>query len=305
MVANNRYETIIIGGSFAGLQAGMTLGRSLRRVLIIDSGLPCNRQTPHSHNFITHDGKKPAQLAAEARQQVLQYDTVEWLNGLAVQASAFPDGFMVTVQSGEVFTADRLLFATGVKDHLFPLPGFAACWGISVIHCPYCHGYENRHKPTGILANGDMALHYAALIRQLTGDITIYTNGPSTLSAEHTQLIQQKNIAIVTKQLKELIHHNGQLQSLVFTNGSSIELTTLYARPPFEQHCHLPQQLGCALTETGLLQTDNLFQTTVSGVYAAGDCMSPLRAVANAVAAGLSAGAFINRDLTEKAFHLQ
>lgn len=305
MVANNSYEVIIIGGSFAGMQAGMTLGRSLRRVLIIDSGLPCNRQTPHSHNFITHDGKKPAQLAAEAREQVMQYSTVEWINGLAVSAAALHEGFAVALQNGKTFTTDRLLFATGIKDNLQPLPGLAECWGISVIHCPYCHGYENRHQPTGILTNGDMAWHYAALIHQLTSQITIYTNGPSTLSEDHTQLIQRNNIAIVTKEIKELIHHNGQLQTLVFADGSTTALTTLYTRPPYEQHCTIPQQLGCALTETGLLQTDNFFQTTVPGVYAAGDCMSPMRAVANAVAGGLSAGAFINRELTEKAFHRQ
>lgn len=305
MVAINKYEVIIIGGSFAGMQAGMTLGRSLRKVLIIDSGLPCNRQTPHSHNFITHDGKKPADLAAEARQQVLQYPNVEWLNGLAVSGAALHDGFAVTLQTGEVFTADRLLFATGVKDKMPDLPGFAECWGISVVHCPYCHGYENRHQPTGIFTNGDIAYHYAALINQLTANLTIYTNGPSTLSAEHTQLMQQKNIPIVTKEIKELLHNNGQLQALVFADGSTASLPTLYARPPFEQHCAVPQQLGCVLNETGLLQTDNFFQTSVPGVYAAGDCMSPMRAVANAVAGGLSAGAFINKELTEKAFHRQ
>ncbi len=305
MVANNKYEIIIIGGSFAGMQAGMTLGRSLRKALIIDSGLPCNRQTPHSHNFITHDGKKPAQLAAEARQQVMQYPTVEWLNGLAVSGAVLHDGFAITMQTGEVFTADRLLFATGVKDNLLPLPGFAECWGISVVHCPYCHGYENRHQPTGILTNGDMAFHYAALISQLTSHLTIYTNGPSTLSPEHTQLMQQNNIPVVTREIKELLHNNGHLQGLAFVDGSTVALPTLYARAPFEQHCAIPQQLGCALTDTGLLLADNFFQTTVPGVYAAGDCMSPMRAVANAVAGGLSAGAFINRELTEKAFHQQ
>jgi len=305
MVANKKYEIIITGGSFAGMQAGMTLGRSLRRVLIIDSGMPCNRQTPHSHNFITHDGKMPAQLAAEAREQVMQYPGVEWINGLAVSAAALQEGFAVTLQSGETFTADRLLFATGIKDNLPPIPGMAECWGISVIHCPYCHGYENRHQPTGILTNGDMALHYAALIHQLTGNITIYTNGPSTLSEEHTQLIQRNNISIVTKEITALTHHNGELQGLTFADGSTTPLTTLYTRPPYGQHCTIPQQLGCALTEMGLLQTDNSFQTTIPGVYAAGDCMSPMRAVASAVASGLTAGAFINRELTEKAFHRQ
>src|SRR3954466_4356302 len=119
------FEVIIIGGSYAGLSAAMSLGRSLRKVLIIDSGLPCNRQTPHSHNFITHDGETPKAIADKAREQVLKYKTVHMQAGLAVSATKIENGFELTTADGEVLFTRKLLFATGVKDLMPDIPGFA------------------------------------------------------------------------------------------------------------------------------------------------------------------------------------
>jgi len=121
------FDVIIIGGSYSGLSAGMALGRSLRKVLIIDDGKPCNRQTPHSHNFITHDGKAPAEIAALARQQVEKYDTVTFFNGLATSGTKTADGFNIQTASGETFNAKKLIFATGVKDHMPAIPGLGEC----------------------------------------------------------------------------------------------------------------------------------------------------------------------------------
>src|SRR5690606_15758541 len=139
--------------------AAMALGRSLRNVLIIDSGLPCNRQTPHSHNFITQDGETPAAIVAKAREQVSAYKTVRFVDGLASSARKTNDGFVVTTQAGEEYESRKLLLATGIKDMMPPIKGFAECWGITVVHCPYCHGYELRGGRTAILAKGDKALH--------------------------------------------------------------------------------------------------------------------------------------------------
>src|SRR5262245_21953104 len=115
-MSNNHFDVIIIGGSYAGLSAAMALGRSLSKVLIIDSGKPCNRQTPHSHNFITHDGETPAAIAEKAKAQVLRYDTVQFHNGLAIEGTQTENGFAIKTQPGDVFTATKLLFATGVTD---------------------------------------------------------------------------------------------------------------------------------------------------------------------------------------------
>src|SRR5690606_22640357 len=148
------FEVIIIGGSYAGLSAAMALGRSLRSDLIIDGGLPCNMQTPHSHNYITQDGEKPSAIAEKVKAQALNHRTLKLQNDYAIQGRKNDDGFEITTQSGKKLQAKKLIFATGIKDTIPDIEGFLECWGISVIHCPYCHGYEFRHKTTGIFANG-------------------------------------------------------------------------------------------------------------------------------------------------------
>src|SRR5690606_24367400 len=143
------FEVIIIGGSYAGLSAAMALGRALRHVLIIDGGQPCNKQTPHSHNFITQDGKTPKEISSLAKQQVEEYETIKFYKGLAANATKTDKGFKITTDTNDTFTAKKLIFATGLKDIMPGIIGFAECWGISVNHCPYCHGYEYRNKNTG------------------------------------------------------------------------------------------------------------------------------------------------------------
>lgn len=301
-MAKNDFEVIIIGGSYAGLSAAMALGRALRKVLIIDSGLPCNRQTPHSHNFITQDGEEPGVIAKKAREQLLQYDTVSFVNGLAKSGTRTENGFSITTQNDQVFTAKKLIFATGIKDIMPAIEGFSACWGISVIHCPYCHGYEVRNEKTGILANGDIAFHYAQLIRNWTKDLTIFTNGKSTLSQEQLQKLAEHQIPVVETEVSHIKHKEGALEQVVFTDKSAIALKAVYARPDFEQHCKIPQQLGCELTEQGFLTVSMFQKTTVDGIFACGDNSSPLRAVSHAVATGTIAGAALNNEMTEEEF---
>ncbi len=150
MTNTNNFDVIIIGGSYSGLSAALALGRSLRHVLIIDSGKPCNEQTPHSHNFLTHDGETPRSIASKAKEEVSKYETVHFHSGLAVRGEKTDSGFEITTEAGESFTAKKLIFATGVRDIMPEIDGISECWGISVIHCPYCHGYEVRGEKTGL-----------------------------------------------------------------------------------------------------------------------------------------------------------
>lgn len=302
MTDNKILDAIIVGGSYSGLSAGMALGRSLRNVLIIDSGTPCNRQTPHSHNFITQDGKTPTEISTVARQQVEQYETINFYNGLVVQAQQTEVGFTITTQENETFEAKKLIFATGIRDIMPDIPGFAECWGISVIHCPYCHGYEVRSQPTGILDNGDAAFHYAKLISNWTDDLTIVTNGKATFTPAQLQQIEKHKIPIIEKEIASLEHHHGKLQEIMFVDGTTLQLSAIYSSPEREQHCSIPQQLGCELTEQGLLKVDMFQKTTVEGVLACGDNASPLRAVSHAVATGNIAGVMVNKDLIEEEF---
>lgn len=302
MVHNKNVDVIIIGGSYAGLSAAMALGRALRNVLIIDSGFPCNRQTPHSHNFITQDGEKPNIIAEKAKTQVLKYNTVKFLNGLAVSGKKTENGFEIVTQKGETITTKKLIFATGVKDIMPDIKGFAACWGITGIHCPYCHGYEVKDERTGIVANGNFAFHYAQLIRNWTKDLTIFTNGKSALTPEQTDKITRHNIQIIEKEIAYLEHEKGIIKQVVFEDNSMFELTAFYSRPDFEQHCKIPEMLGCELTEEGLLKVDMFQKTTVPNVFACGDNASLMRSVANAVSTGNVTGAVVNSEMTEEEF---
>lgn len=298
----NRYDVIIIGGSYAGLSAAMALGRSLKNVLIIDSGYPCNTPTPHSHNFLTQDGATPAAIAALGKQQVQQYDTVQFYDDLATEGSILENGFSITTKNGATFQAGKLIFATGIRDLLPNIKGFAESWGKSVIHCPYCHGYEFRNKKTGIMANGEMAFHLSALVNNLSKHLTIFTNGPAGLKPEQIAALKKHHIPVIETPITEIIQQKGNITGVVLADGSMEELDALYARLPFEQHCPIPQSLGCVINEQGHIQVDNMQKTSVPGVFACGDNSSPMRSVANAVATGNFAGAIVNKELTEEQF---
>jgi thioredoxin reductase len=298
MDTSNQYDVVIIGGSNAGLSAAMSLARALKRVLIIDSGLPCNRQTPHSHNFITHDGWRPAEIQEVAKNEVLSYDTVTWLAGTVSSVLGSNRNFEVLVDGqNRTISAKKILFATGVKDLMPNINGFADCWGISVIHCPYCHGYEYRGKVTGIMMNNEHAADFAKLIQNWTPNLTLFTNGPSVLTPEQTQATLSRNIRIVETEITGVNHDDGHLTALQLADGSVFSLDALYARIPFKQHCHIPEQQGCRLTDDGYLEVTEQKRTTVPGIFAAGDNTSPMRSVAAAVGAGNLAGAMIAHEL--------
>jgi len=296
------FDVIIIGGSYAGLATAMALGRALRNVLVIDGGNPCNKQTPHSHNFLTNDGKTPKEIASLAKQQVRNYGTVSFLDGLASAGIQTKAGFEVNTQAGEFFTGRKLIFATGIKDIMASIPGFAESWGISVLHCPYCHGYEVRHQKTGIIANGDAGFEISSLISNWTKDLTLYTNGKSSLSEQQRNKLEKHKINIVEAEIDSLENKHGYIQNVVFKDGKTAQVKAIYARLPFVQHSSIPQELGCELTQEGYIKIDAAHRTTVKGVYACGDNTTRMRTVANAVSMGTTTGLMVNKELIEEDF---
>ncbi|WP_420155148.1 NAD(P)/FAD-dependent oxidoreductase [Siphonobacter sp.] len=291
------FDTIIIGGSYAGLSAAMTLGRSLRKVLIIDSGEPCNRQTPRAHNFITHDGQSPDQIRSLAKEQVLQYDTVTFQADKAIKAQKLGNGFEVRTESGNTYTGRTVLLATGVSDQMRPIPGFAECWGTSIIHCPYCHGYEVRNSPIGILSNSGVTYDFVRLLSNWSKDLHVFTDGPCELPDDACTKLKKHGIPVIEDEIQEFRHEAGQLKSIVFKNGLTTDFPTLFVRTPFSFATDLHEQLGCQLTEDGYLQVDAFQRTTVPGVFAAGDAAHAFRAVSVATGSGTTAGAYIHHDL--------
>lgn len=298
------YEVVIVGGSFAGISAALTLGRSLRRTLIIDSGLPCNRYSPHSHNFITQDGVPPSVIKANALNQVLSYKTVAAVNDEVISVAKAGNGFEINTASGNTYDTAKIIFATGVKD-LFPsIEGFEACWGKTVLHCPYCHGYEVSNLPLGIIANGEIGFEFCKLLYQWSKQLVLFTNGTANLTQEQVGILKEKQIKIYEAPIDSLIHDKGILQQVLLQDGNSCSLTALFARLPFEQHCKIPAGLGCEITEAGHIKVDVFQKTTTKDVYAIGDCVTMFRTVSTAVAMGTLAGAMVNKELVDEMFEV-
>lgn len=302
MEDNKNFEVIIIGGSYAGLSSAMALGRSLRNVLIIDNGKPCNIQTPHSHNFLTQDGKTPSQISKVSKQEVEKYETIKFYKGLATSGVKTENGFEVTTGTNDKFTAKKLIFATGIKDTMLDIKGFSECWGISIIHCPYCHGYEHRYQNTGIIANGQKAFHLAAMVNNLTKSVTILTNGKADFTTEQTEKLNRHNIKIIETRISEIEHKKGKLKNLIFTDGNKKPFDVAYGAIPFTQHSDIPVSLGCELTEQGYLKTGSFQKTNVPHIYVCGDNSNMMRSVANAVSSGNTAGAVANGELIQDQF---
>ncbi len=302
MIDNEYFDVVIIGGSYAGLSSALTLGRSLRKVLVIDNGEPCNRQTPHSQNFLTNDGKTPKEITTIARQQVAKYKTVSFYNGLVTDATKANDTYKITSLSNKTFYAKKLVFATGIKDLMPNLIGFKECWGISIIHCPYCHGYEFKNKKTGILGNGDYAFEFSKMVYNLTKELIIFTNGKSTLTKEQTKKLEERKIKIIETEIDGFEHKSGVLKHILFKNNTQYSVKAIYAKVPFSQHTDISEKLGCNLTPEGYITVDAQQKTNISGIYACGDNTTSIRSVANAVYAGNISGTIINKELVIEEF---
>ena len=182
------------------------------------------------------------------------------------------------------------------------IPGVAESWGISVLHCPYCHGYEVRGETTGILGNGEFAFEFVTLISNWTNDLTLFTNGPSTLTSDQTLMLQRKGVGIIEDEIRQLDHDNGYIRQVRLKSGNQKQVKAMYTRLPFEQHCPVPASMGCELSEEGYIKVDPMQKTTVAGVFACGDNVTRMRSVANAVAMGTFAGAVVNRELCIEEF---
>ncbi|MBD3583018.1 NAD(P)/FAD-dependent oxidoreductase [Flavobacterium selenitireducens] len=296
------YEVIIIGGSYAGLSAAMTLGRSLRNVLVIDSNSACNRNSPSAHNLVGFDNEAPEVIAAKAKEQVLKYHSVTFFSGRAKAISGRDCEFEVTTETGISFLAQKVLLATGVTDILPEIPGFSACWGKTAIHCPYCHAFEIAHKKIGILAHGQAGFEMAKLMRQWSRDISLLTNGNEPFSFEALGVLKEKEIPVHPKVISEILHSDGNVTSVVFDDGTSEAFDAIYARAGVRQSTQIPIAMGCDLDNHGFVIVDESQRTNVPGLFACGDNTMAMRSLARAIASGNTAGICINHELVNEIF---
>lgn len=292
-----KYDVIIIGGSYAGLSAAMALGRFSQKTLIIDGGDPCNIQASEAHNFLAHEGNSPRAIAESARHQLRRYERVDWLDDHAIEIRKTEGGFITGTKNGLSAYAKKILLATGIEDILPDIPGFSACWGRSIIDCPYCHGFEYRNRTTAILASGKEAFRLFSLVKNLTSDIIIIPTGEDHLSNAQLKKINKAGGRIMNNEIDNIQHEHGQIQAINFRDGSRCSVDALYAMLPFRQKSDLYQQLGCSLTEHGYIKVNKLQKTSVRNVFACGDNSNYLRSISSAVYAGTKAGMTINKEL--------
>lgn len=289
-------DAIIIGGSFAGLSAAIYVARAHRQVLIIDAGEPRNRFAQASHGFFGHDGHKPADMITTMRNQLKAYPTVRFVDGKAVSAATTPQGFEVIMADGTRHDSARLVLATGLTDDLPPLPGLKERWGKTVIHCPYCHGYELEKGAIGVLAASAMSVHQALLVAEW-GPVTLFTQG-TILSPEDHDKLTQRGIAIETTPVTALTGPDSHVTAEL-ADGRTIDLKGLFIAAPLRMTSPLAEQLGCAF-EAGpmgsMVQTDEFKQTTIPGVFATGDMARQGHSVSHAVADGVTAGIGMHRS---------
>lgn len=286
-----QHDVIIIGGSFAGLAAATYLARGRRSVAIIDSGLPRNRFAAHSHGFLSQDGSPPGEILATARTQVAAYPTVTFLEGLAQAAEGSSDAFMVRTASGETIEGRRLILAFGISDILPEIPGLKERWGNSVLHCPYCHGYEFSERPLGVLNMQPRSSHQAQLIAEW-GPTTFFLDG-KTVEDDVRVVLQQRGVAMEPEPVKALHGEGSKLSAVELAHGRLVEIEALYIGAPTRLNSSIAADLGCRLDEgpSGpMVWTDSMKLTSIPGVYAIGDITRGMHNVAFATSDGVAAG---------------
>jgi thioredoxin reductase len=294
---------IAIGGSYAGLSAAIHVARARRTVCVVDTRTPRNRFAQASHGFFGQDGATPVAMIAEAREQLAEYPEVRTIEDAASDATAVEDGFQVTLASGGSVAGRKLVLAFGISDVLPPIPGLAERWGDTVLHCPYCHGYEHGGGRLGVLWTAPMSSHQAALIADW-GATTLYLDGNDMPDAAASEVLRRRGVAVEPAPIRTLQGGEGKLTSLLLENGRDTPIDALFLAPRSKLNSQIAERLGCALEDGPfgpIVRTDAAKQTSVAGVYAAGDIARAPHNATWASADGVTAGISLHQSLVFEA----
>ena len=294
-----RHDVVVVGGGAAGLSAALVLGRARRRVVVVDGGDPRNAPAAHVHGFISRDGMPPADLLAVGREEAGAYG-VEFVAG---QVVSIEPGFTIALEAGEVLEARRLLIATGATDDVPQIPGLQERWAKDFLHCPYCHGWEVRDQPLGVLGTNAVSVEHAQLIRQWSDDLVFFTHTHDLTETERDQL-EARDIRIVDGEVRGLVVEDNQLRGVVLGDGRTVERSALFVRPELRPRLDgLLEQLGCETVDFGFVRVDSVGRTSVRGVWAAGNVANPRAQAITAAGEGSTAAISINADLVEEDAH--
>ncbi|SEN09304.1 Thioredoxin reductase [Duganella sp. CF517] len=286
-------DVIIIGGSFAGLAAALQLGRARRKVTVLDTCRPRNRFAGHSHGLLGHDHKPPLDILAEARQQLARYPTVKLVNARAERVSGAIDDFSVVTDDNERLGARRLILSYGVADQMPDVPGFAESWGTAIVPCPYCDGFEVAGRHWGLVWSGPQSHNYVRLYGHWTETLTVFVDGhdiPPDIRAD----LARRDTSVVDGRITEIARHGGHHASVKLATGANVAVDILFAHPRNKPSASLHESLGLATVDTPFgiaLKVDERRETSIPGIYAAGDLANPLMAsVTTAISHGATAG---------------
>jgi len=294
------WDCIVIGGGAAGLSAALTLGRARRRTLVLDGGGQSNLAAHGIGGLLGHDGRPPAQLYAAGRAELAGYPSVVVRDDTVAALSGAAGEFTVALTGGGAERARRLLLATGADYEPPDLPGLAERWGGAVFHCPFCHGWEVAGRPLGLLrGDGERAL----LLTAWSDDVTLLSDGPADLDDTLAERLAAAGVAVDERPVASLRGAGATLDAVVFADGTERPCGGLMVPAPLRARCDLALALGAETADphpgaTLALAIDAMGQTTVHGLYAAGDITGTMPTVANSVAAGARAAAVIVHDLT-------
>jgi thioredoxin reductase len=290
----NAHDVVIIGGGAAGLSAAMVLARARRSVAVVDGGEPRNAPAAHLHGFLSRDGFPPGDLLAVGRSEVQSYGGV-LLQDRVTGARRTTSGFEVLLAVGAPLSARRLLVSTGLRDELPDIPGVHERWGRDLLHCPYCHGYEVRDQPLGVLGGSPEAVAHALLVRQWSPDVVLFSH-TDALRSDHREQLVARAIGIVEGPVQRLVVEADRLVGVELQDGRFVRRTAVFVRPRFVPHSELLLDLGCA-HDNGWVVADATGRTSESGVWVAGNAVNPRAQVITAAGEGSAAAIDINADL--------
>ena len=294
------WDAVVAGGSWAGLTAALQLARARRRVLVVDAGRPRNRFAHAAHGFLGQDGRAPAAIVAAGKAEVLAYPTASHRADEVTSARLVDGSIALTLASGATIGASRLILATGIVDELADLPGLRERWGSTVLHCPYCHGYEVADRRLGVLAMSDHTVHQALLLPDWSTSVTLFTNEAVELSAEQRDALSRRGVRVEARRVAALVGSVPELAGVRLSDGEVIPIDALFTGARIRMASPLAEQLGCAFDDSPagpVIHTNERKATSVPGVFAAGDAT---RAYGNATLAatdGMIAGVAAHQSL--------
>jgi thioredoxin reductase len=293
---NNTFDAAVIGGGAAGLSAALVLLRARRSVAVFDAGAPRNAPAAHMHGFLSRDGVPPAELLAFGREEIARYGGTRVEGTVIAVAGAVDTGFTVRLVDGRAIGARRILITTGLTDEIPDIPGLRQRWGRDVLHCPYCHGYEVRDQPVGVMGGSGDAVAHALLIRQWTHDVLFFSHTTPPDADQREQLVA-RGIRIVDGPIAGLRVDDDALAAVRLADGTEIPRTALFVRPRFSANDDLLIGLGGRRDDAGWAIRDEAGRTSVPGVYVAGNAADPRAQVITAAGQGSAAAITLNTDL--------